>query len=437
MKLIWRTSFGLVLALGLMATTAAADTSLDNEVENYLAANQGGGGEPSSFRVFWKDGIKMESGDGNFTFHIRGRAFLDVDWRDDDEDISNGTGIRNNHTGFKTVRLGAEGTAYKGMIYKLEVNFTEDDYSTSTNGSRVNLADVYIGLANVFGGDLLFGHMKQGFSIGEMTSSRYTTFINRAAAVQAFAPRRNTGIQWFANFTSDKRVHLAVGIFNRTNAEGNVSGNGGTGFNVRIAGLAIENTDKDMILEIGFNFLWQNLRKNGQAVGYGARPGTSLGAAAMAATVSAEDELRWGFEIAFKMKAFHVQGEFFSVTPSAIGGGSDPTYTGWYIQVGWFITGESRSFSKKTMAWVRTHPKANFWTGEGGKGAHEIAVRYDMLDLSDVTSDGEYTGLSFGWNWYWNGNARMMVNYVYSDLDDSQVGTGKLNAVIIRWQFDF
>ena len=435
MKLIWRTFFGLVLALGLMATTATADTSLDNEVENYLAANDGGGGEPSSFRVFWMDGIKMESGDGNFTFHIRGRMFFDADWRDDDDDID--SDIRSNHVGFKTIRLGAEGTMYKGVIYKLEVNFTEGDFSIDTDGSRVNLADVYIGLANVFGGDLLFGHMKQGFSIGEMTSSRFTTFIARAAPVQAFAPGRNSGIQWFANFTSEKRVHLAVGVFNRTNSEGNVEGNGGTGFNVRIAGLAIENTDKDMILEVGFNFLWQNLRKNNQFVGYAARPGTSLGAAAIgAASGGIEDEIRWGFEIAFKMKALHAQAEFFSVTPNG-SGGDDATFTGWYIQIGYFITGESRSFSKKTMAWGRTHPNANFWTGEGGRGAHEIAFRYDMLDLTDEADEGEMTTYSFGWNWYWNGNARMMVNYVFSDLDDTDVGTGKINAIIIRWQFDF
>lgn len=441
MKMIWRTSFGLVLALGLMATTAAADTSLDNEVENYLAANDGGGGEPSSFRVFWKDGIKMESGDGNFTFHIRGRMFFDADWRDDDEDIDNDDGVRNNHVGFKAIRLGAEGTMYKGVIYKLEVDFTDGDFDPDSSGSVVRLADVYIGLANVFGGELLFGHMKQGFSIGEMTSSRFTTFIARAAVVQAFAPRRNSGIQWFANFTSDKRLHIAVGVFNRTNTEGNVSGNGGTGFNFRIAGLAIENTDKDMILEIGFSLLWQNLRKNGQEVFYAARPGTSLGAPSIGTGGDAEDELRWGFEIAFKIKAFHAQAEFYQVDPSAIGGGSDPSYNGWYVQIGYFITGESRSFSKKAMAWVRVHPNANFWTGEGGKGAHEIAFRYDMLDLSD-TNDGEQTSYSFGWNWYWNGNARMMVNYVFTDLDNTGsleggATSGKINAIIIRWQFDF
>jgi phosphate-selective porin OprO/OprP len=420
-----------------MATTAAADTSLDNEVENYLENNSGMAGDASTIRVFWKDGIKMESSDGNFTFHIRGRMFLDVDWRDDDEDINNSDGIQSNYTGFSTIRLGAEGTMYKNVIYKIEVNFADGDVDPDSSGSLVKLADVYIGLKDVFKGTLLIGYQKQAFSIGEMTSSRFTTFVSRAPSVTAFAPGRNTGIQWFANFTSDKKLHLGVGIFNRTNSEGNVAGNGGAGFNVRIAGLAIENADKDMILEIGFNFLWQNLRKNGQTVGYRARPGTTLGPRALSSSFGAEDEMRWGFEIAFKIKSIHAQAEFFSATPSVFVG-EDPTYTGWYVQIGWFITGESRAFSKSHMAWTRTAPKANFWTGEGGKGAHEIAFRFDNLEMTDVSDNGKMTTYTFGWNWYWNPNARMMVNYVFADTKDgAQVGEGTINAIIIRWQFDF
>jgi phosphate-selective porin OprO/OprP len=421
-----------------MATTAAADTSLDNEVENYLAANQGGGGEPASFRVFWKDGIKMESGDGNFTFHIRGRMFMDMDFRDDDDAINNSDGIQNNYLGFTAIRLGAEGTMYKNVIYKLEVDFTDGDFDPNSSGSLVRLADVYIGLANLFNGTLLIGHQKQGFSIGEMTSSRFITFVSRAPSVTAFAPGRNTGFQWFANFTGEKRLHLALGMFNRTNVEGNVSGNGGWGFNVRVAGLAIENTDKDMILEVGFNFLWQNLRKNGNTVGYAARPGTTMGPAAVASFFgNVQDELRWGFEVAFKIKAFHAQAEFFSATPG-VNVGEEPTYTGWYIQIGYFITGESRPFNKSHMAWTRVMPKSNFWTGEGGKGAHEVAFRFDNLEMTDVSDNGKMTTYTVGWNWYWNPNARMMVNYVYADMEDgAQSGVGSINSIIIRWQFDF
>lgn len=436
MKLFWRASFGLVLALGLMATTASADTSLENEVDSYLAQNSGKWGEPATFRVFWKDGIKMESGDGNFTFHLRGRAFFDVDWRDEDEDLD--SEIRENHVGFTALRIGASGTMYKNIVYKLEIDFADrnEDWDDSTR--HVNLADVYIGLANLGGGTLLIGHMKQDFSLGEMTSSRFTTFIARAATVEAFTPRRNSGIQWFRNFGEGEKMHLAIGIFNRTAKTGNVSGHGGTGFNTRFGWVAIENVDKDMLLEVGVSFLWQNLRKNNGSATYAARPGTSMGPFALVASNGdLKDEWRLGFELAFRMKALHMQAEYIMVEANP-NSGSKAGFNGWYVQIGYFITGESRPFNKQMMAWARVMPKANFWTGEGGRGAHEIAFRFDMTDMTDEADEGKMTTFTFGWNWYWNGNARMMVNYVYADIKDgADAGTGKLNAVIIRWQFDF
>ena len=106
--------------------------------------------------------------------------------------------------------------------------------------------------------------------------------------------------------------------------------------------------------------------------------------------------------------------------------------------IAWFITGEVRKFSGKTVAWGRTKPKANFWTGEGGKGAWEIAFRYSTIDLTDAgVVGGEQDTMTFGVNWYWNPNVRMVFNYIYADITDGVEGSGKLNIVAIRWQFDF
>ncbi|MHC4952772.1 MAG: OprO/OprP family phosphate-selective porin [Planctomycetota bacterium] len=435
MNLFLRTSFGLVLALAMFGTTASAetgaDTSLESEVDQYLAQNSGKWGEPNTMRAFWKEGVRFESGDGNFTGHIRGRMLFDMDWRDNDSSFSGEDGLGDNHTGFNAVRLGMEGKFYKNAEYKLEVSF---------ESGEVKLKDVYLGLHRLpASGTLLFGHQKQSFSVGEMTSSRYITFVNRAAVVKALAPARNSGIQWFSSL-KDRRVLVAAGMFNDTGDQGTASGNGGWGFNFRIAGLAIENKDKDMILEIGFNLLWQNLRKNGNEVRYRARPGTSIGPRSISTDqiANADDNLRWGFEIAFRMKAFHFSAEYIQASVSRSGGDSDPTFMGWYVQVGWFITGESRSFSGKTMAWGRTKPNANFWTGDGGKGALEVAFRYDTLDLSDAgVVGGEQDAFSVGFNWYWNPNVRMMFNYIHADITDGTEGTGKLNSVVLRWQFDF
>jgi len=430
MKSFWRTSFGLVLALAMIAGTAKAeakaDTSLDSEVTHYLENNSGQAGAPADFRVFWKDGLKMESGDGNFTAHIRGRMFFDMDWADSDSPlIPSSEDITQNHIGFSAARLGVEGTMYKNVIYKIEYGFESGEATAK---------DVFIGLKNVGGGNLLFGHMKRPFGLNELTSSRFIAFTTRAPSSDAFAPGRDSGISWHRNFGEGDKMWWGVGTFFNTDSQGQSSGQGGWGLSTRFVWMAIENADRDMILTVGVSFQYQDLRMDGQQVTYTVSAGSGI--ATSSVTVGAESEIRYGVEIAFRMKALHAQAEFFWATPSALVG-DDPTFSGFYAQVGYFLTGESRMWKKSSMTWDRTAPKANFWTGDGGRGAWEVAIRYDGTDLEDSGIDGgENNQLSVSVNWYWNPNARMMMGYYWNDVD---VGAenGTLNVVALRWQFDF
>lgn len=430
MKSFWRTSFGLVLALAMIAGTAKAeakaDTSLDNEVTHYLENNSGQAGAPADFRVFWKNGLMMESGDGNFTAHIRGRMYFDMDWADSDSPlIPSDEDITLNHVGFSSARLGVAGTMFKNIVYKIEFGFEE---------GFASFKDVFIGLKNVWGGDMLFGHMKRPFGLDELTSSRFVSFTTRAPSSDAFAPGRDAGIMWSRNFAEDEKMWWGIGTFFDTNAIGQSAGQGGWGFSTRFVWLAIDNADKDMILAVGVSFQFQNLRMNDQEVTYNVSAGSGLEVASV--TIAAEDEIRYGVEIAFRMKALHAQAEYFWATPSAVTG-DDPTFSGFYAQVGYFITGESRSWTKNGMKWVRTAPKANFWTGDGGRGAWEVVIRYDGTDLEDANiTGGENNQIGVSVNWYWNPNARMMMGYYWNDID---VGAenGTLNVVAIRWQFDF
>jgi len=434
MKLLERTIFGLVLALATMATSAAAetaaDTSLDNEVENYLAENSGKWGEPDTFRAYWKSGLKFESGDGNFKMAIGGRLMFDMDFRDGEDGYAASEYSANN-TFFRRIRLAVSGTIYKNTIFKVQLDFAK---------AAVALKDVFVGLKNLGGGSFLAGHQKVPFGLDELTSSKYISFLERAAASNVFAPSRDVGFVWGRNFLESKRLWFRIGMFQITNDQGQQTGNGGWGVAFRITGLAIENTDKDMILHIGFAFRWQNLRAEGQSIRYRARPNTGTGARVIdTGSIDAQDELRYGFEIAFRMKSVHFQGEFFSATPNTTAGGDDPTFTGWYIQVGWFITGEARKWEQtKNGVWGRTKPKANFWTGEGGKGGLEVTFRYDQTDLSDSGFvGGEMADFTVGFNWYWNPNARVMFNYIYADITDGSAGDGSMSIFSIRWQLDF
>ena len=434
MKTLWRTPF--VLALFALSGLAQAeqDTSLEGEVEHYLENNSGSVGEPDTFRVFWKSGLRMESGDGNFKIKFGGRIMYDMTWADSDDEFDADFNGGENYVGFRRARLYFSGTVYKKTLFKLQLDFAS---------GVVVLKDVHVGLKKAGPGDLLFGHMKEPFGLNELTSSKYITFMERAASAQAFSPSRNTGMGWFANFGETKRGYLAVGTFFNSNGLGRVSGEGGWGFTLRVGGLAIENKDRDMVLWIGIDFRWSNYRmsdRGPQEVRYRARPQSFGDRFISTGDIGAKSDMRYAFEIAFKFKSVHLQAEFFLANPDLVAG-DDPSFFGYYAQIGWFITGESRSFNNSQGAWGRTKPKANFRTGDGGRGAWELSVRWDSTDLTDKGIEGgEMDTLTVGLNWYWNSNTRVMFDYVYADVTGSNatnVGSGTMNIFMIRWQIDF
>jgi phosphate-selective porin OprO/OprP len=107
----------------------------------------------------------------------------------------------------------------------------------------------------------------------------------------------------------------------------------------------------------------------------------------------------------------------------------DPTLRGAYVQAGWFLTGESRSFSGGTFG--RTKPKANYGAG---KGAWEVALRYSTVDLGDAgVAGGEQSDVTAALNWYLNPVARLMLNYVRADVED----VGEADVFLARWAIDF
>ena len=86
-------------------------------------------------------------------------------------------------------------------------------------GGDADFKDVYMQLKNVpYIGNIKVGHFKEPFSMEELTSSKYITFLERALP-NAFAPSRNTGIQLHDTLL-DGRMTYAVGIFKDVNSYG-------------------------------------------------------------------------------------------------------------------------------------------------------------------------------------------------------------------------
>jgi phosphate-selective porin OprO/OprP len=147
-----------------------------------------------------------------------------------------------------------------------------------------------------------------------------------------------------------------------------------------------------------------------------------------------KDFYKVGAEIATVQGPFSAQAEYITTSVNR-NSGTDLDFDGWYVQTGYFLTGESRNY--KNGAFGGITPKAN--VGEGGIGAWELALRYSTLDLTDADIDGgEADSITLGLNWYPTPALRFSANYV--DVLEVDGGTHdneepKIFQVRSQWAF--
>jgi len=403
--------------VALLLVLTLASTSLASDVEHYLNATE--------MQWRWNRGAVAESSDKAFTLQVTGRIHIEADFRDSDPGLDATLG--ENNVGFPRALLGVKGTMFHKVAYWLEANFG--------SGQPV-LWDAFIGLKRKNGGLLAIGHFRRPFGLEILTSSNDWTFVARPPTSQAFHPVYDAGLMWSGPLNRSQRLWLGVGTFLRTGLVGEIQGDGGYSFNLRGGGLAVDDKDAGILVWLGGAIQYQSLRTQGQTVRYVAKPATSLGPFALdTGVIDAPNDLRLGFEFAASFGPVHTQAELNWAQPDAP---SDPNLWGGYVQVGWFITGERRVWSKVRAVWGLTPPESDFRGAAPGHGAWEVAVRWDRTDLSDGgVTGGEMDTLTIGVNWYWNPNARVMVNYAYADIRTAPTGSGSLNLVVVRWQVRF
>jgi phosphate-selective porin OprO/OprP len=117
----------------------------------------------------------------------------------------------------------------------------------------------------------------------------------------------------------------------------------------------------------------------------------------------------------------------------------------------YFLTGESRTYSKIEYRFDRPIPHNNFYAVRGGgsgrplsvsEGAWQVGLRYNYLCLTDgQVNGGVLNGMTLGLNWLLNPNARVYFNYdiTYRQFVNTagQNGSGAINGFGTRLAFDF
>jgi phosphate-selective porin OprO/OprP len=351
-------------------------------------------------------------------------------------------GINDRGLGFgnevRRARIGAEGTIPGGFGYKIEVDFADNE---------VEITDAFLSYkpSKVLG--LTIGQHNNFQSLEEVTSSRFLSFMERAAFTDAFGFERRVGLSatWSkkdviaqAGLFTDNIEDLsnaqdAVGLGDENNA---VSGDARLVYAPKLGG---------MQLHFGGSAHWRDngdTAATGPATRFRQRPFVHTSNTRFLATAAlrVEQETNYGLEAALIRGPFHATGEVHWLNADTLTPGLSPTFFGGYAEVGFFLTGETRGY--KGGRWDRT--KVLKPVGGGGAGAFQLNLRYDYLDLNNGgIVGGRQRGYEASLVWIAQDHVRFLLNYGRLSYDDAAIAAAggdrdySVDVVGARAQVDF
>lgn len=375
--------------------------------------------DKSTFRAFWKDGLRFENSDQTFKMRIGGRLQLDFAMFGPSGALQNDFELDSFESGveFRRARLYTEGQIYEDFGWKFEYDFADQAFK-----------DVFFEATNVpFVQQARLGFFKEPLSLEELTSDNFTTFMERGLP-NAFSPSRKTGIGTMMTFV-DNRITWGAGVF-RGDANNSGFGFGGEqayDITTRLTALPWYE-DNSNLLYVGLGYSHQ-FRSNFEQT-YSSRPEAHLVPSLVRAEFVTDGNDLLDPAVALVMGPFSAQAEYIQTFVQGADGFDDPRFFGWYGFVSFFPTGENRGFRPEEAAFNRVYPKKNFGWGAGsGWGALEVALRQSQLNLNSAgVEGGRLNDTTFGLTWYLNPNMRVLANYVYSNR------TPQSSANVYEWR---
>jgi phosphate-selective porin OprO/OprP len=212
-------------------------------------------------------------------------------------------------------------------------------------------------------------------------------------------------------------------------------------------------------------------------------------------SLSAGHVTQWGVEAAGNISSFYAQAGYYGfqvdrapvayktftaplTSTTTVVQPNNNTFSAWYVQATWLLTGESRAYNPTNGAFTPPKPAKPFHLTKGGWGAWELAARYSDLNLNSHALDpssvitnwtgtttqtytfyntvrgGDQKIVTVGLNWYPNNAVRFALDYQWIDVGRLQTpatvtissgtpvlptlnGGQSLQTIALRAQFGF
>jgi phosphate-selective porin OprO/OprP len=158
----------------------------------------------------------------------------------------------------------------------------------------------------------------------------------------------------------------------------------------------------------------------------------------------------YDLETAATYRGLMWQGEYYRYLVNRAGL-PNASFSGWYAQIAWTVTGETHGYNEQGGSYFRIIPAHPFDLAANQWGAWEIAARIDNVELNShftpgvalsadpaAVDGGIQRGLTVGLNWYPNDYIRFLLDYIHIDYDKENgvKVTGAPLGVPVGMEFD-
>ena len=375
-------------------------------------------------------GIKIKSGEQKFA--IGGRLMLDYDSMDSGHQTENKSF---SDMEWRRTRINIKGSVNKHWSYKATYDFNSEK-------DTANLDEGYVKYDTKKGFTITAGKTKADMMLEQRTSSKWISTVERGLLnamnekvnYLVGKPGDGAGVK-LGFYAKESRISGAISVFDAYKND--------------------SDDDNDMILHSTARLNYSpKMGKNEYAhfgVSYGMADykgetskaelqlGIHQGDKTLLADAAAGDITNLGIEAAYVNGPFSVQAEYFDNETELEDGTKGFEWDGYYGQLSYVLTGETRGYKWKGAKFDKIKPK-------GKNGAIELVLRYEDISIDDAdegtvaANEVDIDRTVLGVNWHVTNTVKFMANYSSVSMDN-EVNPGAtsedLDSFQLRAQYAF
>lgn len=403
--------------------------------------------------------IKFASADGNYELKLDGRVQLDFGSVDSEKNQDQ------SDTDFRRIRLALKTKLWKDWQTEMDIDFAE---------SQISISDMWLAYNAVPNWSFKVGNFKPHFSIDQVTSSRFSTFMERSIATELVKTSRRIGLA--ATYAKDQ-LFFGTGLFGdpvnegleddeRYNPDG-AQNSERLGYSLRTVYRPWSENNLNRLLHLGFNYLNQapetmtSEGRNDGALRFRTYPESRLNETRQLTTGrmhGSDSATTLGLELVGKFDRHMFISEYLQTSVSFDSANytssiPDAEFDGYYLAYSFFISGDreydpsSAEFAAvsgmNALEFTLRFSNANLNDPDGGNTERRSAIDGEQIAPEIGIAGGEADILTLGMNWYPNPNIMIRANYSMADFDENATAGGdveggdKLKILGMRVQFTF